>query len=151
MRVAPVITLTPDQRTTLQQWARGRSTPMRLVRRAQIVLRAADNEQNQDIAEELGLDRTVVNRWRRRFAEKGLAGIAKDAPRGGRPATKRQQMVARISWNNFEMNSTNELFPVSNDWALAADGSIALLSGRRAESRSKFGFVQVLSKPWRTV
>jgi hypothetical protein len=46
-----------------------------------------------------------------------------------------QQMVARISWNNFDMNGTNELFPVSNDWALAADGSVALLSGREYRLR----------------
>src|SRR3954471_12837129 len=46
-----------------------------------------------------------------------------------------QQMVARISWNNFDMNNTNELFPVANDWALAADGSIALLSGREYRLR----------------
>jgi len=46
-----------------------------------------------------------------------------------------QQMVARISWNNVDMNGTNELFPVSNDWALAADGSIALLSGREYRLR----------------
>jgi hypothetical protein len=46
-----------------------------------------------------------------------------------------QQMVARISWNNVDMNGTNELFPVSNDWALAADGSVALLSGREYRLR----------------
>jgi hypothetical protein len=46
-----------------------------------------------------------------------------------------QQMVARISWNNFDMNGSNELFPVSNDWALAADGSIAILSGREYRLR----------------
>ena len=46
-----------------------------------------------------------------------------------------QQMVARISWNNFDMNSTNEMFPVANDWAVAADGSIALLSGREYRLR----------------
>ena len=46
-----------------------------------------------------------------------------------------QEMVARISWNNFEMNGTNQQFPVSNDWALAADGSVALLSGREYRLR----------------
>ena len=46
-----------------------------------------------------------------------------------------QQMVARISYNNFDMNSTDEMFPVANDWALAADGSIALLSGREYRLR----------------
>src|SRR5512140_3733549 len=96
MRVAPKVELTDEQRVTLQRWARGRTTPARLVRRAQIVLLAAEGQENIAIASELGLDRTIVNRWRRRFAEKGLAGIEKDAPRGGRPATKRQAVAARI-------------------------------------------------------
>lgn len=96
MRVAPVITLSEEQRATLQRWARGRSTQARVVSRAQIVLLAAEGKQNIAIADELGIDRTIVNRWRRRFAEQGLAGIEKDAPRGGRPATKRQKVVERI-------------------------------------------------------
>jgi transposase len=96
MRVAPQVALTDEQRTTLQRWSRGRATPARLVRRAQIVLLAAQGKENLEIAEELGVERTIVGRWRRRFAEKGLAGIEKDAPRGGRPATKRQQVAKKI-------------------------------------------------------
>ena len=86
MRVAPKITLTDEERVTLQRWARGRTTPMRLVRRAQIVLLASAGRQNLDIAAELDIERTVVGRWRRRFGAQGLAGLEKDAPRGGRPA-----------------------------------------------------------------
>ena len=96
MRVAPRVLLTDEQRMTLQRWSRGRSTPARLVRRAQIVLRAAEGQPNTEIAQELGVERTIVGRWRKRFAEKGLAGIEKDAPRGGRPATKRQQVARQI-------------------------------------------------------
>lgn len=96
MRVAPKVTLNDDDRATLHRWARGRSTPVRLVRRAQIVLLAAEGKQNIEIAEELEIDRTIVNRWRLRFVQAGLAGIEKDAPRGGRPATKRQKLVERI-------------------------------------------------------
>jgi transposase len=96
MRVAPKVTLTDKDRCTLQRWARGRSTPARLVRRAQIVLLAAEGKRNIEIAERLGMDRTIVNRWRLRFAKAGLAGIEKDAPRGGRPAAKRQQWAERI-------------------------------------------------------
>jgi transposase len=96
MRVAPKITLGEEDRDTLQRWARGRSTPARLVRRAQIVLLAAEGKQNIEIAEELEVDRTIVNRWRLRFARGGLAGIEKDAPRGGRPASKRQKLAERI-------------------------------------------------------
>lgn len=86
MRVAPKITLSDAERTTLQRWARGRTTPMRLVRRARIVLLAAEGKQNIEIAEATGIERTVVGRWRRRFVEQRLGGLEKDAPRGGRPA-----------------------------------------------------------------
>lgn len=94
MRIAPLITLTKTDRQTLHRWSRGRSTPARLVLRARIVLAAAEGTQNKLIAQELGTNRPLVNLWRRRFAQKGLAGIAKDAPRGGRPANARQ--VANI-------------------------------------------------------
>lgn len=96
MRVAPMIVLTDEQRATLVRWSRGRSTPARLVRRAQIVLLAAEGKENITIAAELGVERTIVGRWRNRFAEKGLAGIEKDAPRGGRTPTLRNQVAAKI-------------------------------------------------------
>ncbi|MBA3311944.1 MAG: hypothetical protein H0T47_01435 [Planctomycetaceae bacterium] len=50
MRTAPVIDVTDDERTTLRRFARGRSTPARLVLRAKIVLRAAEGMRNKDIA-----------------------------------------------------------------------------------------------------
>jgi transposase len=96
VRVAPSITLTKEDRVILDRWSRGRSTPARLVLRARVVLHAADGLANNRIAEELGADRLLVGKWRRRFAEKGLAGIEKDAPRGGRPPVAREAMTARI-------------------------------------------------------
>src|SRR5487761_2432723 len=85
MRRACVITLTEDVRATLERWSRRRSTEARLVERARIVLLAAAGRENKDIALELGITRATVGRWRNRFAARGLAGIEKDAPRGGRP------------------------------------------------------------------
>ena len=73
MRVAPQITLDDEQRKTLQRWSRGQSTPARLVLRAKIVLLAAKGKQNKDIAAELGVDRSIVGRWRSRFAQHGPA------------------------------------------------------------------------------
>src|SRR5271156_746266 len=96
MRVAPAISLTIEDRQTLERWARGRSTPARQVLRAKIVLAAAEGKENQAIAEELGTDRMLVGTWRKRFAEQGLAGIEKDAPRGGRKPTTRNAVAARI-------------------------------------------------------
>ena len=94
MRVAPQIVLTDEQRVALLRWSRGRATPARLVRRAQIVLLAAEGWENQEIAAELDIERTVVGRWRRRFAEQGLEGIEQDAPRGGRKSNAR--LAAKI-------------------------------------------------------
>ena len=85
MRTASTIHLSPEERKTLEQWARGRSTPVRLTQRAQIVLRAADGLLNKDISFDLGVTPNTVGRWRERFAAQRLKGIIKDLPRGGRP------------------------------------------------------------------
>ncbi len=95
MRVACTITLTEAERQQLQRWARGRRTPVRLAQRAQMILLAAEGQQNKLIAAQVGADRRCVARWRNRFATQRLAGIEKDAPRGGRKPTKRNQ-VARL-------------------------------------------------------
>ncbi len=96
MRVAPKITLTHEDRQTLERWSRGRSIPARQVLRSQIVLAAAEGKDNHMIAEALGTDRLLVGKWRKRFAAQGLAGIEKDAPRGGRKPTARGAMAAKI-------------------------------------------------------
>jgi transposase len=96
MRVAAKITITDEQRVTLQRWARGRSTPVRLMQRAQIILMAAEGKRNQEIAETLDTQPSTVGRWRQRFAARGLAGIEKDAPRGGRRPTKQRHWAQRI-------------------------------------------------------
>jgi transposase len=96
MRIAKAITLTVEQRTMLTKWSRGRSTPARLVLRAKIVLAAADGRENQEIAAELGCTRRTVGTWRNRFADEGLAGIEKDAPRRGRTPAVRAEKEAEI-------------------------------------------------------
>lgn len=96
MRRAPLITLDANQRQTLQRWGRGRKTQARLVLRAKIILLAAKGTQNNDIAAELGTERTIVGRWRARFAQHGLAGIEKDLPRRGRKPTKRNELARLI-------------------------------------------------------
>lgn len=96
MRIAAKITVTDEQRATLQRWARGRSTPVRLMQRAQMILLAAEGKQSKKIAETLGVQPSTVGRWRQRFAERGLAGIEKDAPRSGRQPTKQHHWAKRI-------------------------------------------------------
>lgn len=84
MKTAPAISLSAAERRTLAAWARGRSTPSRLVLRAKIVLAAAEGTTNQDIAVQVGASKKTVSLWRSRFAASRLAGIEKDAPRPGR-------------------------------------------------------------------
>jgi transposase len=96
MRIAPAITLTDADRQLLQRWARGRSTPSRLVLRAKIILLAADAKRNDVIAVELDTNRLLVGKWRKRFSKSGIAGIEKDAPRGGRKPAARDAVAAKI-------------------------------------------------------
>jgi transposase len=96
MRVAPAIKLSDDDRQVLERWARGRSTAARLVLRSKIVLLAASGVRNKDIASELRSATKTVCLWRSRFAQYGIAGIEKDAPRGGIRAKKSQEIAQRI-------------------------------------------------------
>ena len=84
MRTAAPILLSPEERSALATWAHGRSVPLRLVQRAQIVQMAADGVRSQDIARELEISRPTVQLWRERFLTLRLEGLEKDAPRPGR-------------------------------------------------------------------
>ena len=107
MRVAQSIKLTENEIKTLTSWSRGRRTPTRLMKRAKMVLMAAEGEQDKTIAKGLGIDRRQVSRWRRRFIEKRLTGIEKDLPRGGRKATKREQMAPLIIEKTTQTKPSN--------------------------------------------
>jgi len=96
MRRACKIVLTEEERPTLEHLVRSRRTEVRVVMRAKIVLAAAQGKENKDIAQAMGTTRTTVGLWRSRFAEKRVPGIMKDAPRGGRPPTRREQVARRI-------------------------------------------------------
>jgi transposase len=84
MRTAAPILLSPEERSALATWAHGRSFPLRLVQRAQIVQMAAEGVLSQDIARELEISRPTVQLWRERFLTLRLVGLEKDAPRPGR-------------------------------------------------------------------
>ena len=128
MRVAPQVLLTDEQQTTLQRWSRGRATPARLVRRAKIVLWAAAGQTNIEIAAALGVERTIGGRWRRRFAAVGLAGIERDAPRGGRPATKRQHVVRTIIETTTQRKPANATHWSTNSLAKELGVSQSMVS-----------------------
>ena len=86
MRVAPEIVLTHEEHTELTKLVRSKLCSVRLAQRGRIVLLAADGMQNKDIAQQLGVGRVQVSRWRERYAQSRLAGIERDLPRGAPPA-----------------------------------------------------------------
>jgi len=83
-RKAARIILTPRERAAIDEWARSRTMPLRVVQRAQIIQMAANGMDSQDIAKSLELSRPTVQLWRQRFLALRLAGLEKDAPRPGR-------------------------------------------------------------------
>ena len=68
----------------LNQWARSRTMPLRLVQRAKIIQMASNGMDSQDIAKMLEVSRPTVQLWRERFLALRLSGLEKDGPRPGR-------------------------------------------------------------------
>ena len=91
------IALSGQEQALLMARARSARGPYRDRVRAVIVLAAAAGQANAAIAAELRICTDTVRKWRRRFAEGGLAGL-EDAPRSGRPpaftAADRAEAVA---------------------------------------------------------
>ncbi len=81
-----VIALRAVDRGQLEVLVRRRSAEYRMVLRAQIVLAAAEGEENACIAERLRVALNTVIKWRKRFFEEGMAGLT-DRRRSGRPRT----------------------------------------------------------------
>ncbi len=102
----PVVELSPEVRHELEALLRRRSLPQQLALRARIVLAAADDQNNSQIARSLDLEVDTVRLWRTRwlsFAFIPLSDLSlderlSDVPRSGRPiqitAEQRCQIVA---------------------------------------------------------
>jgi transposase/transcriptional regulator with XRE-family HTH domain len=83
-RPKAVLVLTDVERAQLTRWARRAKTSQALALRARIVLACADEASNKEVAVRLGTTASMVTRWRRRFVESRLEGLA-DELRPGRP------------------------------------------------------------------
>src|SRR4051794_22812713 len=80
------VVLTDEDRRVLTKRARSQRRPHRDVQRAAIVLAAAEETTNAEIARRLDICCDTVRKWRARFCAEGLAGLA-DRPRPGRRRT----------------------------------------------------------------
>jgi transposase len=95
------INLSDDERSTLKAWTSRRKTAQALALRARIVLAAAGQLTNAEIAELEGVSRPTVTKWRNRFAERRLEGLM-DEPRPGRPRTITDEQVEAVVIKTLE-------------------------------------------------
>jgi putative transposase len=92
-RPIPPVSLTQQVRSELEGWSRSRTLPAGVVRRARIVLMAAEGLSNKTIAQKIALSGATVGMWRKRFLAQGMAGLY-DEPRPGGPRTIADEQIA---------------------------------------------------------
>ena len=99
-RLEPLV-LTGDERRTLENWVKRRSTAQGLALRARIVLACAQGGSNLAVSARLGLNRKTVSRWRARFLRERLDGLT-DEPRPGVPRTITDAQVEEVVVRTLE-------------------------------------------------
>ena len=81
-----VLTVTAEDRRTLESWTRSQTISAGSRERARIVLAIADGANVSHTATALGVSRPTVIKWRDRYRVDGLEAL-RDLPRSGRPKT----------------------------------------------------------------
>lgn len=95
-----IVRLTDEASRVLLDLVRAGTRPVRVVVRAQILLKSAEGLLDAEIVEHLGCSERLVRKVRRRFCTKGLEHALYDSPRSGHPTTftpKQQQQVIALA------------------------------------------------------
>jgi transposase len=95
------LTLSDEERETLERWARRHKSAQALALRCRIVLECAKGGTNIEVAEHLGVSRATVGKWRLRFLEARLDGLY-DEPRPGAPRTVSDDHVEQVIVKTLE-------------------------------------------------
>lgn len=93
--------LTDNERETLIRWAGHRTSSQALALRCRIVLDCATGAANKDVAARLGVAAHTVSRWRARFVQDRLEGLA-DEPRPGAPRKISDEQVEEVILKTLE-------------------------------------------------
>jgi putative transposase len=98
LRSALCITLSPEQKTTLERLRRAHHTPQQLALRVWIILLADEGKGVRETARIVAVEPKTVRLWRRRWlaAKDSVAERLADAPRSGAPATFTAEQVCAI-------------------------------------------------------
>ena len=96
IRRGGAVVVAPEDREELVRWARGSTTPQRILIRSLIVLLASAGWSDSRIAIEIGVTRRTVALWRLRYLNGGRGALLVDAPGRGRKPGRNQDVVERI-------------------------------------------------------
>ena len=117
----PVI-LSEEEHEQLKAIVNSRSLPHGLVRRARIILMAAEGVPNCTIAETIGISHQTVCQWRQRYLQQGLQGLH-DELRPGRPRSISDEKVAELVRKTIQTKPENgthwTIRTVANDTGLS--------------------------------
>jgi transposase len=102
----PELALTDEERTTLERWARRRTSSQALAERCRIVLACAEGRSNTEVAQRLGVARSTVIKWRSRFVARRLEGLV-DEPRPGAPRKLSDEHIERVIVTTLETTPTD--------------------------------------------
>jgi transposase len=97
MRTPMRVTLSEQDRLTLNRWVKSRAIGEKQKLRAQLVLMAADGIASQMILKTLKISAPTLSLWRQRYLDKGLEGLKKGKTRPSRvpplPVEKVQEVL----------------------------------------------------------
>ena len=93
---AAPLSVSDDDRQSLERLARSRTMPHRTVLCARALLLAAGGVANNEIARRVSVNPNSVRAWRQRFEEQGIDGIGRVAPGRGRKPSLPEGTVAEI-------------------------------------------------------
>ena len=96
MKPASPLSVSVEQRGSLEKMARSSSLPHRQVIQAKALLWAGDGVANEEIARRCAVDSDTVRRWRKRFVERGVGGVGVIAAGRGRKSWLPEGTVAEV-------------------------------------------------------
>jgi len=95
------LSISEEQRSTLENWVRRPKTAQALSLRARVILACGEGLPNNLVARQMRIRQQTVSKWRKRFVSRGLAGLL-DEPRPGTPRRVSDSDVEKVLTTTLE-------------------------------------------------
>ena len=100
-RPIPALALSPEERSTLEQWTGRPKTAQALAQRSRMILSCAEGNSNTVVAAHMHVTIQTVGKWRQRFVAHRLQGLL-DEPRPGTPRRLSDRQVEEVLTRTLE-------------------------------------------------